>query len=83
LDYFEIAEATADIEWAPQASFVNKTLAELELTNQYNVQVIMIKELVPERVTVIPRATPFIKDSDVLVLLGRDEDLDRLQRMKE
>jgi trk system potassium uptake protein TrkA len=83
LDYFEIAEGYSIIEWAPPASIVNKTLAELDLTNQYNVQVIMIKELVPERVTVVPKATQLIKDSDVLVLLGRDDDLDRLQRVKE
>lgn len=83
LDYFEIAEGYSIIEWAPPASFVNKTLADLDLTNQYNVQVIMIKELVPERITVVPKASQLIKDSDILVLLGKDEDLERLQRMKE
>jgi hypothetical protein len=43
----------------------------------------MIKELVPERITVVPKASQLIKDSDVLVLLGRDDDWERLQRMKE
>jgi len=83
LEYFEIADGYSIIEWAPPESFVNKTLAELDLTNKYNVQVIMVKEVVPERVTVVPRATQLIKDSDGLVLLGRDEDLERLQKMKE
>jgi trk system potassium uptake protein TrkA len=83
LEYFEIAEGYSIIEWAPPTSFVNKTLAELDLTNKYNVQVIMVKEVVPERVTVVPKATQLIKDSDGLVLLGRDEDLERLQKMKE
>jgi len=83
LEYFEIAEGYSIIEWAPPESFVNKTLAELDLTNKYNVQVIMVKEVVPERVTVVPKATQLIKDSDGLVLLGRDEDLERLQKMKE
>jgi trk system potassium uptake protein TrkA len=83
LEYFEIAEGYSIIEWAPPNSFVNKTLAELDLTNKYNVQVIMVKEVVPERVTVVPKATQLIKDSDGLVLLGRDEDLERLQQIKE
>jgi trk system potassium uptake protein TrkA len=83
LEYFEIADGYSIIEWAPPEAFVNKTLAELDLTNKYNVQVIMVKETVPDRVTVVPRATQLIKDSDGLVLLGRDEDLERLQRMKE
>lgn len=82
LEYFEIAEGYSIIEWAPPESFVNKTLAELDLTNKYNVQVIMVKEVVPERVTVVPKATQLIKDSDGLVLLGRDEDLERLQKIK-
>lgn len=83
LEYFEIADGYSIIEWAPPEAFVNKTLAELDLTNKFNVQVIMVKEVVPERVTVVPRATQLIKDSDGLVLLGRDEDLERLQKMKE
>jgi len=83
LEYFEIADGYSIIEWAPPESFANKTLAELDLTNKYNVQVIMVKEVVPERVTVVPKATQLIKDSDGLVLLGRDEDLERLQKMKE
>jgi len=83
LEYFEIADGYSIIEWAPPNSFVNKTLAELDLTNKFNVQVIMVKEVVPERVTVVPKATQLIKDSDGLVLLGRDEDLERLQKMKE
>ncbi len=83
LEYFEIADGYSIIEWAPPEAFTNKTLAELDLTNKFNVQVIMVKEVVPERVTVVPKATQLIKDSDGLVLLGRDEDLERLQKMKE
>jgi trk system potassium uptake protein TrkA len=83
MDYFEIAEGYSILEIAPPPSFVNKTLAELDLTNKYNVQVIMIKELVPERITVVPKAAQLIKESDVLVLLGRDEDLERLQKIKD
>jgi trk system potassium uptake protein TrkA len=83
LDYFEIAEGYSILEIAPPPSFVNKTLADLDLTNTYHVQVIMIKEIVPERITVVPKASQLIKESDVLVLLGRDEDLERLQKMKD
>lgn len=82
LDYFEIAEGYSIVEIAPPAPFVNRTLADLDLRNRYNVQVIMIKEIVPERITVVPKATQLIKESDVLVLLGRDEDLDRLQQIQ-
>jgi trk system potassium uptake protein TrkA len=83
LDYFEIAEGYSIVEIAPPLPFVGKTLAELDLTNRYNVQVIMIKEIVPERITVVPKATQLIKESDVLVLLGRDEDLERVQKIKD
>ena len=42
LEYFEIADGYSIIEWAPPEAFVNKTLAELDLTNKFNVQVIMV-----------------------------------------
>ena len=43
-------------------------------------QVIAIKELVPDRFNLAPRADFIIKNSDILVLLGRDEDLERFKR---
>ncbi len=82
LDYIPLTPGVSIIELAPPPSFLGKTLAQLDLRRKYNVQVVMIKELVPENVVVVPGGDHVIKDSDVLVVLGRDDDLKRLQEVK-
>lgn len=81
LDYIPLTEGYSIIDLAPPASFLGKTLGELDLRNKYGVQVIIIKEFVPERVTLIPRANYLIKDSDLLVVMGKDEDLEGLKNL--
>ena len=39
----------------------------------------MVKEMVPENVVLVPMADYIVKDSDVLVVMGRDEDLKKIQ----
>ncbi len=82
LDYIPLTSDVSIIEMAPPNSFLGKTLAELDLRRKYHVQVLMIKELVPENVVVIPTGDHVIKDSDVLVVMGKDEDLKRLESLK-
>jgi trk system potassium uptake protein TrkA len=82
LDYIPLTPGISIVEMAAPMSFLGKTLAELDLRRRFNVQVVMIKQLIPDKVTVIPSGDHVIKDSDVLVLLGKDEDLKRLQEIK-
>jgi trk system potassium uptake protein TrkA len=82
LEYIPLMPGMGIVELAPPKSFLGKTLRELDLRNKYGVQVIIIKELVPERLVVIPRADHQIKESDILVVLGKDDDLERLERVK-
>ncbi len=81
LDYIPLTEGYGIIDLAPPASFIGKTLGELDLRNNYGVQVIIIKEIIPERITLIPKATHFIKDSDLLVVMGKNADLERLKNL--
>jgi trk system potassium uptake protein TrkA len=83
IDYFDVAPGYSIVEIAPPPPFIKKTLQELDLRNRYDVQVIMIKEVIPENIILIPRATHIIKDSDILVLLGRDEDIAAIQKLSE
>jgi trk system potassium uptake protein TrkA len=82
LDYVPVIEGYSIVDLAPPASFTGKTLGELDLRNKYGVQVIIIKEIIPENVVVIPTATHIIKDSDLLVVMGKNEDLDHVKSFK-
>jgi trk system potassium uptake protein TrkA len=79
LDYLPFLEGYSIVQIAPPESYVGKRLKELDLINTYGIQVVAVRELVPDRMNMIPTAKYIIKDSDTLVLLGPDEALETLQ----
>jgi trk system potassium uptake protein TrkA len=80
LDYLPLAEGYSIMEIAPSADFIGKSIRELQIRNRYTVQIIAIKELIPERINLIPSPDFIIKDSDSLILMGKNEDLEKIQK---
>ncbi len=83
LDFFPMTGKYIIAEIAPVQEFVGKTLAELKLRSQYNVNVIGIKELVPENFIVVPPADFIIKDSDVLLVIGTRDDIKKIKALNK
>ncbi|MDY7032481.1 MAG: TrkA family potassium uptake protein [Thermodesulfobacteriota bacterium] len=83
LDYLPFLEGYSIIELVPPKEFAGKKLSELDLINRYGVQVIAIKELVPEHMNLVPKGQSVIKDSDILILLGSNIGLDKLRKETE
>jgi len=79
LDYLPLGDEYGIHEMAPPDSFVGKTLEELRLRNRFGVQVVGIRDVLTQEVHVNPAADFRIKDSDALLVLGRNKDLDRLR----
>lgn len=79
LDHIPLSHGFSIIQVAPPHSFLHKSLGELDLRRKYGIQVIVIREMVPENVILIPTADHVIKDSDALVIMGKDEDLKKIQ----
>ena len=75
LDYLPLMEGYSIAQLAPPREFIGKTLIELDLINKYGIQVVAVKELVPENVVLIPTGRYLVKDSDILILLGPDDAL--------
>jgi len=82
LDSITLSEGISIIEIAPPKVLIGKRLGQLDLRNRYGVLVLIVKELVPEKVVLIPTADHMIKDSDILVILGNDEDLTKIKKLK-
>lgn len=82
LDFIPLAEDYDMIQVAPPREFIGKNLMELNLRAKYNVHIIAIKELVPENFILVPPAQFVIKDSDVLIMLGKTEDIRRIKALK-
>jgi trk system potassium uptake protein TrkA len=83
LDYLPMSGEYMIAEIAPMDEFVGKSLAQLAMRSKYNVNVIGIKELVPENFVLVPSADFMIKDSDVLVVIGKREDINRIKQIKK
>ena len=80
LDYLPFIEGYSIVEFAPNKDFIGKDLQTLNLINRFGVQVLGVKELVPERLNMIPTGAYVIKDSDILILLGPNDSLDVLRK---
>ncbi len=80
LDNKSLGDGMSIIEIAAPIEFVGKTLGDLDLRNRYGVLVLVVKEVVPENVVMIPTADHIIKDSDILIILGKDQDLKKIQK---
>jgi len=82
LDFIPLAEDFDLVQVAPPKEFIGKTLKELNLRAKYKVHIIAINELVPENFTLAPPASFVIKDSDILIMLGKSEDIRRIKALK-
>ncbi len=78
LDYIPLSEDYTISEMVPPAHFFGKTIAEAHLRSKYHIEVIAIREMLPERLTMVPRADFVIKDSDILVVIGREKDIKKI-----
>ena len=79
LEREKLAAENEIAELAPPDTFFGKTLTELELSQKLNIQVIAIKELVPENLILVPKTDFVVKESDVLVVLGKAKDIERIR----
>jgi len=82
LEFLPLEEDYTIAQVDPPPSFIGKTLKDLNLRKRYEVYIIAVKELVPERFRMVPDAEFTIKDSDVLIMLGRDGDLKKIKELK-
>jgi trk system potassium uptake protein len=81
LDFIPLADEFDLIQVGPPREFIGKTLKDLNLRAKYNVHIIAIKELVPENFILVPPANFVIKDSDVLIMLGKSEDIRKIKAL--
>jgi len=79
LDYIPLSEDYTICELVPPSGFMGKTIAELHLRSRFHIEVIAIREVLPERIRMVPHADFVIKDSDILVVIGKEEDIQKIK----
>jgi len=79
LDYIPLSEGYTICEIVPPPIFFGKTFGEVHLRSKYHVEVIAVREMLPDRLTMVPRADFVIKDSDILVVIGKEGDIQKIK----
>jgi len=82
LNSIDLGDGMSIIEIAAPQQFVGHTLEKIDLRNTFGVLVLVVKEIIPNNRVLIPKADHLITDSSILLLLGKDEDLAKIKKMK-
>ncbi|NOZ95081.1 MAG: TrkA family potassium uptake protein [Acidobacteria bacterium] len=81
LDYVALGPEYSVMEVAVPSSFIGQTLQTLRIRNRYRVQVVAIRDALTDSLNLMPTGDDVLKDSDVLVVLGAREDLDKFREV--
>jgi len=81
LDYVALGPEYSVMEVAVPSSFLGRTLMELRVRNRYRVQVVAVRDALTDTLNLLPDAGEILKDSDVLVVLGARDDLEKFREV--
>ncbi len=91
VDYLPLGDQHSITEVMPPKSFYDKSLRELQITNKFHCQVVALKiidnqpaseALNDGNIKIPPEADDIITKNTVMVLIGKDSDISKLQRNK-
>lgn len=77
LNYFRMGTGLSIQEMAVPEIWIGRSLRELELPRKYRVSVIAVHDVLRDEILVAPNPDAPLKDSDTLLIAGKDEDLAR------
>ena len=80
LDYLELLPKVGITEINGSA-FVGQSLANLNLRADYGINVLVIKR--GQELLVMPELTEHIQEEDVLIIIGRDQQITKLQNVQQ
>lgn len=82
LDYISLGPEFSIIEMAVPDSFVGRTLVQLNIRQRYHVHVIAVRDVLKDELVLAPPPDAVLRDTDVLVVLGRTDDLEKIQKVR-
>jgi trk system potassium uptake protein TrkA len=75
IDYLPLSDDYMIFEMAPPNSFLGKSIAQLQLRSRYHIEVIAIRDIVSDKIHMVPGAEFIIKDGEILVVIGKEKDI--------
>jgi len=83
LEYIELSEEHSIIEYATLQSWIGKDLRDLNLRAKYGVTVVAMRNRNEESINVSPKADTKIKEGDIIIVVGSNDDLRKLERKSD
>jgi trk system potassium uptake protein TrkA len=80
IDFVPLTEDYVVAEISPGPGILHKSLAEVQLRSRFNVQLLAVKEIIPDKLVFVPSADYRFKDSDIMLILGKKEDIETLRK---
>ena len=81
LDYIELSRECGIAEIITPAAWVGKSVRELNVRAKYGVNIIALRDEASDSITVNMGPEYVLKQTDVMVILGNNEDLLRVQQL--
>lgn len=85
LEHIELSSDYSILEMIPPKEFIGKTLGELDIRAQYGLNVIAIKKTIvggKKKISLSPSAEDVVKQDDILVVIGKNKDIEEVKRKK-
>jgi trk system potassium uptake protein TrkA len=79
IDYLPLSDDYMIFELVPPNSFLGKSIAELRLRSRFHIEVIAIRDVVSDKFQMVPSADFVIKDGEVLVVVGKEKDIQQIK----
>lgn len=83
LEYIELSPEHSIIEYAAPKSWVGKDLRDINMRAKYGVTVVAMRNMNDEEINISPKADNEIKEGDIMIVIGSNEDLKKLERKTE
>lgn len=78
LDYLELSDEHSVVELIAGSKMDGKTLIELDIRAKYGANIVAVKR--GEDIIISPQAEEKLRHDDILIVIGADEDINRLER---
>lgn len=78
LDYLELSDEHSIVEIVVGKNLAEKSIIQLDIRAKYGVNIVAIKR--GSNIIVSPQATDVIKEDDVLIIIGADNDINEFEK---
>ena len=81
LNYFKLGPGFGVQEMAVPSAWIGKTLRNLHLRREHGVAIVAVHDVLTDRMTPVPDPDESLKDSDTLLVAGKEDDLARVAQL--